>query len=30
MHIGGTLSRLRTGVRVMHLAEILARTEVDR
>lgn len=27
MHIGGTLSRLRTGVRVMHLAEILASTE---
>ncbi|HEX6448622.1 MAG TPA: (Fe-S)-binding protein [Trebonia sp.] len=26
MHIGGTLSRLRTGVRAMHLAEILAST----
>jgi hypothetical protein len=24
MHIGGTLSRMRAGVRVMHLAEILA------
>ncbi|GII67147.1 Fe-S oxidoreductase [Sphaerisporangium krabiense] len=30
MHLGGTLSRLRTGVRVMHLAEILAATEGDR
>ncbi|GAA0388094.1 (Fe-S)-binding protein [Microbispora corallina] len=27
MHIGGTLGRQRTGVRVMHLAEILAATE---
>jgi len=27
MHIGGALSRQRTGVRTMHLAEILARTE---
>lgn len=27
-HIGGMLSRLRTGVRVAHLAEILAATEV--
>lgn len=27
MHIGGTLSRQRTGVRVLHLAEILASTE---
>jgi L-lactate dehydrogenase complex protein LldE len=27
MHIGGTLGRQRSGVRVMHLAEILARTE---
>ena len=27
MHIGGTLGRQRTGVRVMHLAEILATTE---
>ena len=29
MHIGGLLSRGRSGVRVMHLAEILAATEVD-
>ncbi|MGH8961514.1 MAG: (Fe-S)-binding protein [Jatrophihabitantaceae bacterium] len=27
MHIGGGLSRLRTGVRTLHLAEILASTE---
>ena len=27
MHIGGTLSRQRSGVRVMHLAEVLASTE---
>jgi L-lactate dehydrogenase complex protein LldE len=27
MHIGGGLSRLRTGVRAVHLAEILASTE---
>lgn len=27
MHIGGLLSRQRSGVRVMHLAEVLARTE---
>jgi L-lactate dehydrogenase complex protein LldE len=27
MHIGGALSRQRTGVRTMHLAEILASTE---
>jgi L-lactate dehydrogenase complex protein LldE len=27
-HIGGALSRLRGGVRVTHLAEILAGTEV--
>jgi len=27
MHVGGLLSRQRSGVRVMHLAEILARTE---
>jgi L-lactate dehydrogenase complex protein LldE len=27
MHIGGALSRQRTGVRTMHLAEILAHTE---
>jgi L-lactate dehydrogenase complex protein LldE len=29
MHIGGGLSRMRTGVRTMHLAEILASTEAD-
>ena len=29
MHIGGSLSRQRTGVRVAHLAEILASTEED-
>ncbi|WP_405852272.1 (Fe-S)-binding protein [Streptomyces sp. NBC_00090] len=29
MHIGGGLSRLRTGVRTVHLAEILASTEGD-
>ena len=28
MHIGGGLGRLRTGVRTVHLAEILASTEV--
>jgi L-lactate dehydrogenase complex protein LldE len=27
MHIGGGLSRQRTGVRTVHLAEILAGTE---
>ena len=27
MHVGGLLSRERSGVRVMHLAEILAATE---
>jgi L-lactate dehydrogenase complex protein LldE len=27
MHIGGGLSRLQTGVRTMHLAEILAATD---
>jgi L-lactate dehydrogenase complex protein LldE len=27
MHIGGGLSRLNTGVRTMHLAEILAATD---
>jgi L-lactate dehydrogenase complex protein LldE len=27
MHVGGLLSRLRAGVRVMHLAEVLAATE---
>ncbi|MGS2647001.1 heterodisulfide reductase-related iron-sulfur binding cluster [Streptosporangium sp. LJ11] len=30
MHIGGTLKRQRTGVRIMHLAEILAATEATR
>jgi len=30
MHIGGGLSRLRTGVRTVHLAEILASTEAGR
>jgi L-lactate dehydrogenase complex protein LldE len=30
MHIGGALSRMRTGVRVMHLAEILAAGEASR
>jgi L-lactate dehydrogenase complex protein LldE len=29
MHIGGSLARQRTGVRVVHLAEILASTEED-
>jgi L-lactate dehydrogenase complex protein LldE len=29
MHIGGSLSRQRTGVRAVHLAEILASTETD-
>lgn len=29
MHIGGGLSRLRSGVRALHLAEILASTEED-
>ncbi|PRY01689.1 (Fe-S)-binding protein [Allonocardiopsis opalescens] len=29
MHIGGTLSRQQAGVRVMHLAEILASTEEE-
>jgi L-lactate dehydrogenase complex protein LldE len=27
MHIGGALARQRSGVAVMHLAEILARTD---
>jgi L-lactate dehydrogenase complex protein LldE len=27
MHIGGSLSRQRTGVAPVHLAEILARTD---
>lgn len=30
MHIGGGLSRLRTGVRALHLAEILASTPQDQ
>ena len=30
MHIGGALSRQRTGVRTMHLAEILASTDEVR
>jgi L-lactate dehydrogenase complex protein LldE len=29
MHIGGGLSRMRTGVRTIHLAEILASTGSD-
>jgi L-lactate dehydrogenase complex protein LldE len=29
MHIGGGLSRLNTGVRALHLAEILASTEEE-
>lgn len=29
MHIGGGLSRLRTGVRTVHLAEILASTKEE-
>jgi L-lactate dehydrogenase complex protein LldE len=29
MHIGGGLSRLRTGVHTLHLADILASTEED-
>jgi Fe-S oxidoreductase len=29
MHVGGLLSRGRSGVRVLHLAEILASTEAD-
>jgi L-lactate dehydrogenase complex protein LldE len=29
MHIGGGLSRMRTGVRTVHLADILASTEED-
>jgi len=27
MHVGGGLSRLNSGIRIMHLAEILASTE---
>jgi L-lactate dehydrogenase complex protein LldE len=30
MHIGGALTRQRSGVATMHLAEILARTEENR
>jgi L-lactate dehydrogenase complex protein LldE len=29
MHIGGGLTRLRAGVRTVHLAEILASTQDD-
>jgi L-lactate dehydrogenase complex protein LldE len=29
MHIGGGLSRLRTGIRTVHLAQILASTRAD-
>jgi L-lactate dehydrogenase complex protein LldE len=29
MHIGGGLSRLRTGTRTLHLAEVLASTETE-
>jgi L-lactate dehydrogenase complex protein LldE len=29
MHIGGALSRQRTGVRTVHIAEILASTEAS-
>jgi L-lactate dehydrogenase complex protein LldE len=29
MHIGGGLSRLRAGVRTVHLAEILASTRAE-
>jgi L-lactate dehydrogenase complex protein LldE len=29
MHIGGALSRMRAGVRTVHLAEILATTEQE-
>jgi L-lactate dehydrogenase complex protein LldE len=29
MHIGGGLSRLRSGTRTVHLAEILASTEEE-
>jgi L-lactate dehydrogenase complex protein LldE len=29
MQIGGTLSRMDTGVRTMHIAEILAATEAS-
>jgi L-lactate dehydrogenase complex protein LldE len=29
MHIGGLLTRQQAGIRVMHLAEILASTEAD-
>ena len=30
MHVGGLLTRQRSGVRTMHLAEVLAATEGDR
>jgi L-lactate dehydrogenase complex protein LldE len=29
MHIGGGLSRIRAGVRTLHLAEILASSEAQ-
>ncbi|GAA3208234.1 hypothetical protein GCM10020256_04570 [Streptomyces thermocoprophilus] len=29
MHIGGTMARLRTGMRPVHIAEILASTEEE-
>ena len=29
MHVGGLLSRQRSGIKVMHLAEVLASTEAD-
>jgi L-lactate dehydrogenase complex protein LldE len=29
MHIGGTMSRLKVGMRPVHLAEILASTEEE-
>jgi L-lactate dehydrogenase complex protein LldE len=29
MHLGGTMSRLRSGVRPVHIAEILASTEEE-
>ncbi|GAA3309152.1 hypothetical protein GCM10020295_73050 [Streptomyces cinereospinus] len=29
LHIGGTMSRLRTGMRPVHIAEILASTEEE-
>jgi L-lactate dehydrogenase complex protein LldE len=29
MHIGGTMTRLRSGMRPVHIAEILASTEEE-